>query len=180
MCCNLSFDGLVRYCETELPAEKRIADAVLRRFLEDPLYADSEGRMTLSGLVWYDDTQQVYRRLTPILLHRFRHLVDDGAQTGASLPKWFRVLDLNGDGFLDWQDLQFFVKMKCEQLGAEEGVHHMVPFKTVWLQFMDIVPRLRSEGRVPANDPGLQSAGGLLFDTFCSADPRLPAWKGYC
>ena len=107
-------------------------------------------------------------------------MVEDRAETQASLPKWFRILDLNADGFLDWQDLQFFVKLKCEQLGAEEGVHHMVPFDTIWLQFMDIVPCLRSTGRVSAKDPGLQRAGRLLFDTVCSADPRLPAWKGYC
>ena len=48
---GLSLVALKQYCKEELVPQKQVTTAILRRFLQDPLYA-SQGMMTLSGFVW--------------------------------------------------------------------------------------------------------------------------------
>ena len=48
---GLSLAALTQYCKEELVPQKQVTTAILRRFLQDPLYS-AEGAMTLSGFVW--------------------------------------------------------------------------------------------------------------------------------
>ena len=54
--------------------------------------------MHLSGFVW------------------FNVMVADKAGSSSSFSRWFSLLDLNGDGFLDRQDLKHFFDGKLEQV----------------------------------------------------------------
>ena len=99
----------------------------------------------------------------------------DSARTRVSLPKWFRILDHNADGYICRHDLKFFIEAKNRQV----GVRHAQCFDSLWQQVMDIMPRLRAEGRIAANDPQLKRSGHLLFDICCAADPASLSWNGY-
>jgi hypothetical protein len=56
--------------------------------------------MHLSGFVW------------------FNVMVADNARSSSSFSRWFSLLDLNGDGYLDRHDLKHFFDGKLKEVSA--------------------------------------------------------------
>jgi hypothetical protein len=183
---GLDLAQLLNYSSEKFLDCQQCSITILERLMEDPLFS-SHGEMHAAGFAW------------------FNLIVQDKGKTTASLGRWFKILDINGDGFLDKQDLMYFFDGKLAQvipqhlccllvviisqvcllafaffqLQANGAVRHQPSFDEVWLQFQDIVPALRMKGRVTVSDSELLRAGGLLFDLFCATSANNMTWRGY-
>jgi hypothetical protein len=180
---GLDVARILSYSSMNPSACQQCSITILERLLEDPLFS-SHGEMHAAGFVW------------------FNLIVQDQGKTTTSLGRWFKLLDINDDGYLDKHDLKHFFDGKLEQVIPAtsslspysfscllaclclyqlqtNGAVHQPSFDEVWLQFQDIVPALRMKGRVMASDSGLLRAGGLLFDLFCAIDADNMVWRGH-
>jgi len=94
---GLGVAELLSYIADQLKPAYHCTTTMVQRLLAGPLFATG-GRMHLSGFVW------------------FNVMVVDKAGSSSSFSRWFSLLDLNGDGFLDRQDLKHFFDGKLEQV----------------------------------------------------------------
>jgi hypothetical protein len=88
---------ILSYSRKNLLKCQQCSIAVLERLLEDPLFG-LHGEMHAAGFVW------------------FNLIVQDQGMTPFSVKKWFEILDINGDGYLDKQDLRHFFDGKSAQV----------------------------------------------------------------
>jgi hypothetical protein len=159
---GLDLHALHRYTHRHTTSRKRCSVAVLSRFLANPLFASAAGEMTLSGFV------------------RFQMMVNDAAATKMSYALWFKCLDLDSDGRLDWHDLAHFFKAKVDELLREGYLAEEQPsFEMMRMDFLSIVPEMGCPGGAKAPQTGLRRAGRTMVDLFCFVDARSKWWRGF-
>ena len=107
---GLDVARILAYSRLKLSDCQQCSVTILERLLEDPLFG-SQGEMHAAGFVWFNLIVQVRRNARGVLC-----MVQSHGKTTASLGRWFKILDINGDGYLDKEDLKHFFDGKVAQV----------------------------------------------------------------
>ncbi len=148
----LDVEDLQRYCNCALSCR-----AVERIFTCGRGAAASDGAklgpMTYADFVWF-------------LLSE----VDKTSRTACGY--WFRILDVDGDGYIDERDLQYFYEEQ-EQRQAQLNLE-VIPFRDVLMQLTDAIsPRGGRRGRFALSDLRRSRMCGLLAHAMCNINKFL-------